>query len=187
MLEHQLDYAAQDGNRAGGAWFRGEGRGVGAQLAYRQRRGDRDGLVGGVQHRRTVPHRLWQRGRADRVRHRSGTVATATDWDGPVEIKTVLPSRTDSYEHLFLRAASPRSLTDWRGKNQALRAALAEPRLERAIGVIYRPETVFRSHYFEAVLADQFNAFLWFEETRAVTPLGTEPPHDVPDTYPFGL
>ena len=52
-----------------------------------------------------------------------------------------------------------------------LRQALALPRLERAIGVVYRPMTERRSHYFEAVLPDQFDAFLWFEETSAITPL----------------
>ena len=50
--------------------------------------------------------------------------------------------------------------------------------------MIYRPETEFRSHYFEAVLADQFDAFVWFEETSAVTPPGAEQPTNVPDTYP---
>jgi erythromycin esterase-like protein len=59
--------------------------------------------------------------------------------------------------------------------------------LERAIGVVYRPETEFLSHYFEAILADQFDAYVWFEETTAVTPLPSGRPHGVPDTYPFGL
>jgi erythromycin esterase-like protein len=59
--------------------------------------------------------------------------------------------------------------------------------LERAIGVVYRPETERASHYFEAVLADQFDAFVWFEETRAVTPLGPEHPHGAPEMWPFGL
>ena len=69
-------------------------------------------------------------------------------------------------------------------------AALAEPRLERAIGVMYRPETERQSHYFEAVLPEQFDAFVWFEETAAVAPLaeaaatGAAPE---PDTFPFGL
>jgi hypothetical protein len=43
------------------------------------------------------------------------------------------------------------------------------------------------SHYFEAVLADQFDAYVWFEETRAITPLGVERPHGAPETWPFGL
>lgn len=53
--------------------------------------------------------------------------------------------------------------------------------------MIYRPETERQSHYFEAVLPDQFDAFAWFEETRPVTPLPSGRPHGVPETYPFGL
>jgi erythromycin esterase-like protein len=81
-----------------------------------------------------------------------------------------------------------RSLTDWRRpEHHQLRKMLSEPLLERAIGVIYRPETERASHYFEAVLAEQFDAFVWFEQTRAVTPLGRERPHGAPETWPFGL
>jgi len=61
------------------------------------------------------------------------------------------------------------------------------PLLERAIGVIYRPETERWSHYFEAVLPEQFDAFVWFEETQPVTPLPTGRPYGVPETYPFGV
>lgn len=117
-----------------------------------------------------------------------GTVAAATDWDGAMEVKRIRPSRADSYEHAFLRAGLPRSLTDWRhGRPPELEAALRVPRLERAIGVIYRPESERASHYFEAVLADQFDAYIWFEETSAVTPLPAHRPTGVPDTYPFGI
>jgi erythromycin esterase-like protein len=59
--------------------------------------------------------------------------------------------------------------------------------LERAIGVVYRPESELLSHYFEAVLAEQFDAYVWFEETRPVTSLGGEPPSGAPETWPFGL
>ena len=66
-----------------------------------------------------------------------------------------------------------------------------EPRLERFIGVIYRPETERWSHYSEAILPRQFDACVWFDETRAVIPLeGEQRPgqlHDEGDTYPFGL
>ncbi len=117
-----------------------------------------------------------------------GTVAAASDWDEPMEIKTVRPVLAESHERVFRDAGVPRSLTDWRRADRAsLRAALAHPRLERAIGVIYRPETERYSHYFEAVLADQFDAFVWFEETRAVTPLAPGHGEGMPDTYPFGL
>ena len=115
-----------------------------------------------------------------------GTVAAADDWDEPMQLKTVLPSRPDSYERVFRHTGIARSLIDLRGDGE-VRAALSQPRLERTIGVIYRPETELQSHYFEAVLPEQFDAYVWFEETSAVTPLPTEPPHGVPETYPFGV
>ena len=85
-----------------------------------------------------------------------------------------------------------RSLTDWRRPGNSigrreLVETLREPRQERAIGVVYRPQTEFLSHYFEAVLAEQFDAYVWFEETRAVTPLPVGRPKGAPETYPFGL
>lgn len=117
-----------------------------------------------------------------------GTVAAADNWDEPVKIKNVVPSRADSYEQVFLQTGIPCALTDLRGSaRQELREVLAEPRLERAIGVIYRPDTEYYSHYFKAVLPEQFDAFVWFEETRAVTPLDREPPAGMPETYPFGV
>ena len=61
------------------------------------------------------------------------------------------------------------------------------PRLERAIGVIYRPESELASHYFEAVLPRQFDEYIWFDETDAVPPLATKELGELPDTYPFGL
>jgi erythromycin esterase-like protein len=116
-----------------------------------------------------------------------GTVAASSDWDGPMEIKTVLSARDDSFEAAFREAGSSRSLTDWRTRNAHLRELLGTPRQERAIGVIYRPDTEFLSHYFRAVLSEQFDAYVWFEETTAVTALGETAPTNVPDTYPFGL
>lgn len=117
-----------------------------------------------------------------------GTVAAAADWDEPVEIKTVLPARADSYEHLFHKTGTARSLFDWRhARDGELGELLARPRLERAIGVVYRPDTELMSHYFQAVLAEQFDAYVWFEETRAVTPFcGTELTRAA-ETYPFGV
>jgi erythromycin esterase-like protein len=67
---------------------------------------------------------------------------------------------------------------------------LRAPRLERAIGVIYRPETERRSHYFWAHLPDQFDAVLHFDETRAVKPLETTAhwgAGEVPETFPFAV
>jgi erythromycin esterase-like protein len=118
----------------------------------------------------------------------TGTVAAASDWGGTMEVKTVRPAREGSFEHSFRQSGIARSLTDWRnGANRELVSALSHPRLERAIGVIYRPETELQSHYFEAVMAEQFDAFVWFEQTQAVTPLGHERPQGSPETYPFGL
>lgn len=115
-----------------------------------------------------------------------GAVMAADDWGAEPRVKTVQPSRADSWEHVFLRSAPPRSLTSWR-QDLDLTEALSRARLERAIGVIYRPETELQSHYFRARLSRQFDAFAWFEETTAVTPLAGIPPEGAPDTYPFGV
>jgi erythromycin esterase-like protein len=116
-----------------------------------------------------------------------GTVAAASDWDEPMEIKQVRPARPDSHERVFRDTGLSCFLTEWRGHRRDLQEALARPRLERAIGVIYRPETELYSHYFEAVMAEQFDAFVWFEDTRAVTPLAVGHGKGMPETYPFGL
>jgi erythromycin esterase-like protein len=117
-----------------------------------------------------------------------GTVAAADDWGGPTWVKKVTPARSDSYERVFRQSGIARSLTHLTDPRQGdLRAALSRPQLERAIGVIYRPESELYSHYFEAVLPEQFDAYVWFEETGAVTPLAVERPHGVPETYPFGV
>ena len=115
-----------------------------------------------------------------------GTVAAASDWDSPMEVKTVLPAREDSFEYLFRRAGHARALFDWRNRPD-LQALLAEPRLERAIGVVYRPKNELLSHYFKAALSDQFDAVIWFETSRAITPLAPEHALDRAETYPFGL
>jgi protein-L-isoaspartate(D-aspartate) O-methyltransferase len=119
----------------------------------------------------------------------TGTVTAASDWDGDHETKRVLPSRSDSYERACHDSGVPRFLLDLTpGRNEALRRRLAEPRLERFIGVIYRPETERWSHYSQAVLPAQFDAWVWFDETSALTPLRPHEPHEgVPDTFPFGV
>lgn len=118
-----------------------------------------------------------------------GQVAAADDWDGQMHIKDVRPSLADSWEQQFLKAGIPASLTDWRApEREDLRKALSTPLLERAIGVIYRPRTERHSHYFEAVLSEQFDALVWIEATGAVTPLpaaGTSSHEE--DTFPFGV
>ena len=118
----------------------------------------------------------------------AGTVAAASEWDGPMEVKAVLPSRKQSYERLCHDTGRPQFMLPLRGRSAGeVRNRLAEPRLERAIGVIYRPETELASHYFQAVLPVQFDEYIWFNQTRAVTPLATRELEGLPDTYPFGL
>jgi protein-L-isoaspartate(D-aspartate) O-methyltransferase len=117
----------------------------------------------------------------------SGTVAAASDWDSRMEVKKVRPSLAGSYERVSHDAAVDRFLLDLRGADSALRDALEEPRLERFIGVIYRPETERWSHYAQSSLPGQFDAWVWFDETSAVTPLGEEPRSGEDETYPFGL
>ena len=116
----------------------------------------------------------------------SGTVACASDWDGGMEIKRVKPSRGDSVERLCHDSDVPRFLLDFT-RDPALALKLAEPRLERFIGVIYRPETELQSHYADVFLSRQFDAYLWFDETQAVEEIGPEQHQGVPDTYPFGV
>ena len=118
----------------------------------------------------------------------SGTVLAASDWDGPAEIKAVRPSRPDSYEALFHGAGIDRYLVDLRpGHNEALRDDLRTARLERYIGVIYRPESERLSHYARASLSDQYDGFVWFDDTTAVTALPAQVAGGEEDTYPFGL
>jgi erythromycin esterase-like protein/predicted alpha/beta-hydrolase family hydrolase len=117
-----------------------------------------------------------------------GTVMAASDWDAPAEVKTVRPSRPDSFEALCHAVGAERFLLDLReGRNEALRADLQEPRLERYIGVIYRPETERMSHYSHAALSDQYDGLVWFDHTNAVTPLAGEARAGDDETYPFGL
>jgi protein-L-isoaspartate(D-aspartate) O-methyltransferase len=117
-----------------------------------------------------------------------GTVAAASDWDGEMEIKDVRPAHRDSYERLCRDSGVGEFLVDLReGQSPELRQGLLYPRLERAIGVIYRPETELASHYFDASLPRQFDGYVWFEVTRAVTALPAKPQEGMPETYPFGL
>jgi erythromycin esterase-like protein len=123
----------------------------------------------------------------------SGTVAAADDWDEPMQVKRVRPSLPESHERMAHETAVPRFLLDLREgeAGRDLREGLMEPRLERFIGVIYRPETERWSHYSDAILPRQFDAWVWFDETSAVTPLPGElrpgEHREVEETYPFGL
>jgi protein-L-isoaspartate(D-aspartate) O-methyltransferase len=101
-----------------------------------------------------------------------GTVAAADNWDEPMQVMHVRPSRSDSYERLCHDAQIPAFMLHLRDPlRPALRDELGDPRLERAIGVVYRPETELQSHYFQAILPAQFDEYIWFDETSAVEPL----------------
>ena len=118
----------------------------------------------------------------------TGTVAAASTWGGSMQVKQVRPSHRDSYERLCHDAEVPAFLLPLRrAEDDRLGAALMQERLERAIGVIYRPETELASHYFSAVLPRQFDEYIWFDESKAVTPLSTEVVEGVPETFPFGV
>jgi erythromycin esterase-like protein len=119
----------------------------------------------------------------------TGTVAAADDWDEPMKIKRVRPSLEGSYERMSHDSGMARFLLDLRAEEigRDLKEAIGEERLERFIGVIYRPETERWSHYSECVLHKQFDAWVWFDETTAVTPLPGETRPGEEETYPFGL
>jgi protein-L-isoaspartate(D-aspartate) O-methyltransferase len=98
-----------------------------------------------------------------------GTVAAANAWDEPMQRMQVRPARADSYERLCHAAGVPAFLLALRDPvRDELRDELSEPRLERAIGVVYRPQTELESHYFQAILPAQFDEYIWFDETEAV-------------------
>ncbi len=117
----------------------------------------------------------------------TGVVAAATEWGGPVEFKTIRPSQPRSYERLCHDSGVANFLLPLRDAEEDLRDPLTQPRLERAIGVIYRPETELQSHYFQASLPNQFDEYIWFDETSPVSPLGPEAGTGMPETFPFGL
>ena len=118
----------------------------------------------------------------------SGTVAAASNWDGPMEIKKVQPALPKSYERLCHATGHAQFMLGLRNRADLTGAqGLGKPQLERAIGVIYRPETERASHYFQAVLPRQFDEYIWFDDTRAVTPFDTAELAGLPDTYPFGV
>lgn len=119
----------------------------------------------------------------------TGTVTAASAWDGPAERKRVVPGYPGSYETLFHETCIPGFLV-LPGAEFAAHAALANRKLERAIGVIYLPRSERASHYFHARMADQFDAVIHVDETRAVEPLEREQTWEqgeVPETYPTAL
>ena len=119
----------------------------------------------------------------------TGTVTAASDWGGGAERKRVRPALLGSWERLF-HETNLRELVLLTGANREVRRALSEERLERAIGVIYLPETERVSHYFEARLAQQFDAMIHVDETRAVEPLERTSQWEageLPETYPSAV
>jgi erythromycin esterase-like protein/predicted phosphoribosyltransferase len=119
-----------------------------------------------------------------------GTVTAASDWGKPAERKTVRPALPESYESLFHHTGIGRFWLSWQEGSELTRALRNSKRLQRAIGVIYRPETERASHYFWSRLADQFDAILHFDETRAVEPIertGQWDTGDAPETFPFAV
>lgn len=119
----------------------------------------------------------------------AGTVTAASDWDAPAELKTVLPSAADSFEHLLHDTRVPGFFVPIRGTPH-VQELLGERRMERAIGVLYLPESERASHYFHAHMAQQFDAVIHFDRTHALQPLDLSPhwAHEgVPDTYPYGV
>lgn len=120
----------------------------------------------------------------------TGTVAAAPDWGAPMEVMDVRPSHEASYERICHDAETDRFLLPLR-EGQAdptVRVRLLEARLERAIGVVYRPSAELRSHYFQSVLPRQFDEWIWFDRSEAVTPLEREADVELtPETFPFGV
>jgi protein-L-isoaspartate(D-aspartate) O-methyltransferase len=119
----------------------------------------------------------------------TGTVAASKNWGEPMEIMSVNNSLEDSYENLCHRTNVPNFTLPLREEHveKKLRNFLSTPRLERAIGVIYRPETERMSHYFKAALPSQFDEYIWFNKTKAITPIATQRTMTkLIDFHPFG-
>ena len=117
-----------------------------------------------------------------------GTVAAAANWDDPMEMMQVRPAHPESYEHLFHNSRIEAFLLPLREPRKPdLREELAASRLERAIGVVYRPETELASHYFHARLSHQFDEFIWFDRTSAVNPISTDEARRFSAEHPFSL
>ena len=115
-----------------------------------------------------------------------GTVAAAHEWDGPMRVMSVRPAHPESYERLCHDAGVPAFFLPLREPPRPeVREELTPPRLERAIGVVYRPDTELQSHYFHAALPHQFDEWIWFDETRAVRPITDADARGLPRSHPF--
>jgi erythromycin esterase-like protein len=120
----------------------------------------------------------------------TGTVIAANEWNAPWSVKNVRPSRSDSHERVLEDTGIPAFFLPFEGSGE-MHAAFSAKRLERAIGVIYRPESEMMSHYFYANLYAQFDAVVHFSRTRALLPLDEREPSDIDtsdlETYPFAV
>lgn len=119
----------------------------------------------------------------------TGTVVAAAGWDEAGRLRPVRPALAGSYEALSHEIGMPRFVLPL-DRGTRVHAALANPRLERAIGIVYRPETERDSHYFEARLSDQFDLVVHFDESHAVNPLeriAAWEPREAPATFPSGV
>jgi protein-L-isoaspartate(D-aspartate) O-methyltransferase len=115
-----------------------------------------------------------------------GTVAAAHDWDGAMHAMRLRPAHPESYERLCHDTGVGAFLLHLRAPaREAVRAELAPPRLERAVGVVYRPDTELQSHYFQAALPHQFDEYVWVDETRAVWPITAAEAGALPALHPF--
>ncbi len=122
----------------------------------------------------------------------SGTVAAAHRWDSDMAVMKVRPGLPDSYEQLLHSTGIKNFVLDLRDGhcNEELRKELMKKRLERFIGVIYAPQTERRSHYSHALLPEQFDGLVWFDQTRHVGALEVHQPHtalEYDETWPFGV
>jgi erythromycin esterase-like protein len=120
----------------------------------------------------------------------TGTVTAASDWGLPAERKQVQPALPGSYEDLFHRVGSASFLLRPRDLDEHTMTDLVEPRLQRAIGVVYRPQTERVSHYYHARLPRQFDAMIHIDRTRALEPLERATSwrsDDAPETFPSGM
>lgn len=113
----------------------------------------------------------------------TGAVAAASHWGGEMEIKDIVDPRQSSFERRCTESAPPRCLLDFSEGGRAP----SDLYLERAIGVIYRPESELASHYFEARPAEQFDAWVWFDETRPVETRSQQSGQAPHTEFPFGL
>jgi erythromycin esterase-like protein len=176
--------------------------------AFLDRRFHRAGIVvwahnshlGDARATEVAERREWNVGQLMRQRHGGdvfnigfstyqGTVTAADNWDEPSQTKRVRPGLPGSYEELFHDAGIERFLLFPRASDDLAREML-QPRLQRAIGVIYRPDTERASHYFHAKLADQFDAMIHLDQTTAIQPLAPRQPQpstETPETFPAGV